>query len=68
MCRCPYKGYSSLTRDKLTGFYFLHLLYVIYYSVTTHLRRGYVSVVRLAMAAHLGHGDLGMSYGFFLKM
>jgi hypothetical protein len=27
------------TGDKLTGFYFLYLLYVIYYSVTTHLRQ-----------------------------
>jgi hypothetical protein len=29
-----------LTCGKLTGFYFLYLLYVIYYSVTTHLRQG----------------------------
>jgi hypothetical protein len=28
------------TGGKLTGFYFLHLLYVVYYSVTMHLRRG----------------------------
>jgi hypothetical protein len=26
-----------LTGGKLTGIYFLHLLYAIYYSVTTHL-------------------------------
>jgi hypothetical protein len=29
-----------LTSVKLAGFYFLHLLYVIYYSITTHLRKG----------------------------
>jgi hypothetical protein len=29
-----------LTGGKLTWFYFLHLLYAIYYSVTTHLREG----------------------------
>jgi hypothetical protein len=29
-----------LTGGKLTGFYFLHLLYAIYYSVTMHLRKG----------------------------
>jgi hypothetical protein len=28
-----------LTDDKLTRFYFLHLLYAIYYSVTMHLRQ-----------------------------
>jgi hypothetical protein len=38
--RCPYKDYSSLNRCKLTGFYFLPLLYAIYYHVTTHLRQG----------------------------
>jgi hypothetical protein len=29
-----------LTSDKLTGIYFMYLLYVIYFSVTTHLRQG----------------------------
>jgi hypothetical protein len=29
-----------LTGGKLTGFYFLPLVYVIYYSTTTHLRQG----------------------------
>jgi hypothetical protein len=29
-----------LLGDKLTGIYFLHFLYAIYYSVMTHLRRG----------------------------
>jgi hypothetical protein len=29
-----------LTGGKLAGIYFLHLLYTIYYSVTTHLRKG----------------------------
>jgi hypothetical protein len=29
-----------LTRGKLNRFYFLHLLYVIYYFVMTHLREG----------------------------
>jgi hypothetical protein len=29
-----------LTGGKLTGISFLHLLYAIYYSVTTHLRSG----------------------------
>jgi hypothetical protein len=29
-----------LTGGKLTGFYFRHLLYATYYSVTTHLRQG----------------------------
>jgi hypothetical protein len=29
-----------LTGGKLTGFYFLHLLYTIYYSIATHLRQG----------------------------
>jgi hypothetical protein len=29
-----------LTGGKLTGFYFLYLLYAIYYSVTTHLQKG----------------------------
>jgi hypothetical protein len=29
-----------LIGGKLTDFYFLHLLYVIYYSVTTHIRPG----------------------------
>jgi hypothetical protein len=30
----------ALIGGKLTGFYFLHLLYATYYSVTTHLRQG----------------------------
>jgi hypothetical protein len=29
-----------LTGGKLTGFYFLHLLYAIYFSVITHRRKG----------------------------
>jgi hypothetical protein len=29
-----------LSGDKLTGIYFLHFLYAIYYFVMTHLRRG----------------------------
>jgi hypothetical protein len=29
-----------LTGGKLTGIYFLHLLYASYYFVTTHLRKG----------------------------
>jgi hypothetical protein len=29
-----------LTGAKLTGFYFLHLLYAIYYFVMTHLQKG----------------------------
>jgi hypothetical protein len=29
-----------LTCGKLTGFYFMHLLHAICYSVTTHLRKG----------------------------
>jgi hypothetical protein len=29
-----------LTSDKLTGIYFMYLLSVIYFSVTTHLRQG----------------------------
>jgi hypothetical protein len=29
-----------LTGDKLTEFYFLHLLYAIYYPVITHIRPG----------------------------
>jgi hypothetical protein len=29
-----------LTGGKLTGIYFLHLLYAIYYFVTTHLQNG----------------------------
>jgi hypothetical protein len=40
MLRCPYKDYGSLIRWKLTGFYFLQLLYAIYYSVMTHLHKG----------------------------
>jgi hypothetical protein len=29
-----------LTSGKLTEFYFLHLLYIIYYSIMMHLRQG----------------------------
>jgi hypothetical protein len=34
------KTIAVLTGGKLTGFFFLHLLYVIYFFVTTHLRQG----------------------------
>jgi hypothetical protein len=43
-----------LIGGKLRGFYFLHLLYTIYYSVTTHLQQGKKVSILLSGEANLG--------------
>jgi hypothetical protein len=52
----PYKKYSSLNCGKLTKFYFLHLLSIIYYSVTTNLRSG-------KKVSYLSLGDVNLRDG-----
>jgi hypothetical protein len=52
-----------LTGGKLTGIYFLYLLYVIYFFVMTHLRKG--KKASILMAGDVNSGPVASRRGLF---
>jgi hypothetical protein len=52
-----------LSGGKLTGIYFLYLLSVIYFSVTTHLRQG--KKVSILVSGDVDSGPIALRCGLF---